>query len=70
MNSNENNHGAEKENVSRHAVTNPKKCREMQKKYGWRLLRIEPSKTKILEFDCVFEGDTEFPNYFDEDDNE
>ncbi len=51
---------------SRHAATDPDKCREMQKKYGWKLLRVEPTKGKILKVDCVFEGETEFPKYREE----
>jgi hypothetical protein len=57
------------ENISKHAVTNPKKCREIADKYGWELLRVEPTKSKILKFDCVFQGDTKFPNY-QEDNND
>jgi hypothetical protein len=51
------------ENISKHAVTDPKECRDMAEKYGWELLRVEPTKSKILKFDCVFQGDTQFPNY-------
>ena len=51
---------------SRHSVTDPSKCRKMAKKYAWTLLRVEPTNSGILEFDCVFEGDTEFPIYFQE----
>jgi hypothetical protein len=54
------------ENISKHAVTHPKKCREISDKYGWKLLRVETTKSKILKFDCVFEGDTQFPNYQEE----
>ncbi|BAZ82977.1 hypothetical protein PN497_21525 [Sphaerospermopsis kisseleviana CS-549] len=39
------------ENISKHAVTDPKKCREIADKYGWELLRVEPTKSKILKFD-------------------
>lgn len=58
------------ENISRHAVTEPKKCQEMADKYGWVLLRVEPTNSKILEFICVFEGDTEFPDYTEKKHNE
>lgn len=51
------------ENISKHAVTDPKKCREIADKYGWELLRVEPTKSKILKFDCVFQGATQFPSY-------
>ncbi len=52
---------------SRHSVTDPDKCRDLEKKYGWRLLRLEPTKDKILKVDCIFKGKTEFPNYQQED---
>lgn len=52
---------------SRHAATDPEKCEKMQEKYGWKLLRIEPTKDKIFKVDCVFEGETEFPTYHQED---
>lgn len=51
------------ENISKHTVTDPKKCREIADKYGWELLRVEPTKSKILKFDCVFQGETQFPSY-------
>ncbi|MBP0022051.1 MAG: hypothetical protein J7647_31400 [Cyanobacteria bacterium SBLK] len=44
-----------KKNV--HAATDPGKCREMEKKYGWKLIEIKPTKGKILKVDCVFEGE-------------
>lgn len=59
------------ENISKHAVTDPKKCREIADKYGWKLLRVETTKSsKDLKFDCVFEGDTRFPNYQEDDKDE
>jgi hypothetical protein len=51
---------------SRHSVTERRRCYEMEKKYGWRLLRIEPTRDKTLKYDCVFEGETEFPNYVED----
>ncbi|NJL09616.1 MAG: hypothetical protein HC908_03730 [Calothrix sp. SM1_7_51] len=54
------------ENVSRHAVTKRLACYQMEAKYGWRLLRIEANGDKILKFDCVFQGETEFPNYVED----
>ncbi|BAB78377.1 hypothetical protein ACN23B_28440 (plasmid) [Anabaena sp. FACHB-709] len=48
---------------SRHAATDPEKCRIMEKKYGWKLLRVEPTGNKVLKVDCVFEGETKFPTY-------
>ena len=59
-----------KENVSRHAVSHPNLCRQMASRYDWTLLRVEPTNTRILEFDCVFEGKTEFPSYFQENEDD
>jgi hypothetical protein len=42
---------------SRHLVTERRRCYEMEKKYGWRLLRIELTRDKTLKYDCVFEGE-------------
>ncbi|MEQ8996871.1 MAG: hypothetical protein RID53_10260 [Coleofasciculus sp. B1-GNL1-01] len=52
---------------SRHAVAERKRCYEMEEKYRWTLLRIEPTGDKTLKYNCVFEGQTEFPNYMMED---
>lgn len=52
---------------SRHSATDPQKCREMEAKYGWELLRIERTGDKILKVECVFKGDTKFPDYHQED---
>lgn len=38
----------------------------MEKKYGWTLLRIEPTRDKTLKYNCVFEGETEFPDYMED----
>lgn len=46
---------SEQENV--HGATDPQKCREMERKYGWKLKRIKPTKDKVLKVDCVFEGE-------------
>jgi hypothetical protein len=51
---------------SRHSATDAEKCIQMSKKYGWKLLRIEPTNNSLLKVDCVFEGKTEFPNYYEE----
>ncbi len=53
--------------TSRHGATDPEKCFEMEKKYGWKLLRFELTKEQTLKVDCVFEGETEFPSYLTED---
>ncbi|BDA66140.1 hypothetical protein CAL7716_003060 [Calothrix sp. PCC 7716] len=52
---------------SRHSATDPQKCRQMEAKYGWELLRIERTGNKILKVECVFKGDTKFPDYHQED---
>ncbi len=49
------------ENVSRHGATDPDKCEEMADKYGWSLVRVEETGDSVLEVDCVFDGETEFP---------
>jgi hypothetical protein len=54
------------ENISRHAVTERWRCYEMETKYGWTLLRIELTGDKTLKWNCVFEGETEFPNYMED----
>jgi hypothetical protein len=51
---------------SRHSVTEPQMCRDIAKKYGWKLLRIERTKDPTLKFNCVFEGETQFPNYLEQ----
>jgi hypothetical protein len=61
------NKGDNKQTTSRHAATDPEKCFEMEKKYGWKLLRFELTKDQTLKVDCVFEGETEFPTYLTED---
>lgn len=42
----------------------------MERKYGWRLKRIERTGDPVLKVDCVFEGDAIFPDYRSEQDNE
>ncbi len=49
-----------------HAATDPDKCEEMQEKYGWTLLRVEPSNNSTLKVKCIFKGETEFPNYLED----
>jgi hypothetical protein len=37
------------------------------KKYGWKLLRIERNQNNpVLKWNCVFNGQTEFPDYLEE----
>jgi hypothetical protein len=61
----------EDENVSRHGATDEGCCEEMERKYGWDLVRVEETADPILEVDCVFEGKAEFPkSYYDTDKEE
>jgi len=60
------NEGATPEEISRHAAAERRQCYEMEAKYGWKLLRIEPTGDKILKYNCVFEGETDFPNYMED----
>jgi hypothetical protein len=55
---------------SRHGAVNPGECLKMEKKYGWDLKRVEKTKRKILEYDCVFKGETEFPDSYYETNDE
>lgn len=54
------------ENFSQHAVTERWRCYQMEDRYSWTLLRIEPTGDKILKWNCVFEGQTEFPTYMED----
>ncbi|MFM6608040.1 MAG: hypothetical protein ACKPJO_00475 [Dolichospermum sp.] len=60
----------DEEKISRHAATDRDKCQEMADKYGWELLKVEPTNNKIFKVNCVFAGETEFPNYHEESENE
>ncbi len=60
----------EDEKISRHAATDRDKCQEMADKYRWELLKVEPTNNKLLKVDCVFAGETEFPSYYEESENE
>jgi len=55
---------------SRHAATDRDKCQEMADKYGWNLLRVESTNNNVLQVNCVFEGETQFPNYHEESQDE
>ncbi|MBP0019278.1 MAG: hypothetical protein J7647_17210 [Cyanobacteria bacterium SBLK] len=39
-------------------------CTALEKE-GWTITH-DPTRGKILKVDCVFEGETEFPNYHKE----
>ena len=43
------------ENV--HSATDPEKCRDMERKYGWELKDIKPTRNPILKVNCVFYGE-------------
>ncbi|AMW27571.1 MULTISPECIES: hypothetical protein [Arthrospira] len=60
----------EQENISRHAAVDEGCCEDMERKYGWNLVRIEVTSDPILEVDCVFLGKTEFPRPYNETDKE
>ncbi len=53
-------------NISRHGAVNPDDCEHMEQKYGWKLTDIEETNDPILEVDCVFEGNVEFPKHYTE----
>jgi hypothetical protein len=54
-----------------HSATDSKKCYEMERKYRWKLKRIDeyPDKS-IFQVDCIFFGDVPFPNYMEDDDDD
>lgn len=54
--------------TSYHYVTDPEKCYKIQEKYGWKLLGYEEVGGNILKVKCIYEEETEFPNYLTEDD--
>ncbi len=52
---------------SRHAAVSKDDCLRMEARQGWRLKTVEASKVdSILKVDCVFEGDTKFPESFND----
>lgn len=51
-----------------HYATDKKKCEEMEKRYGWKLKRTEKTTDDILKAKCIFEGESQFPNYQEESD--
>jgi hypothetical protein len=52
-----------------HSAASPEHCREMERKYGWKLRGVSKARggDDILPVDCEFEGDAEFPGYQKED---
>ena len=55
--------------ITVHAAASPRLCKEMETRYGWKLLRIRKSKggNDVLPVDCIFEGEAEFPTYHKDD---
>ncbi len=39
-----------------HSATDKEQCKEMGKRNGWKLKRINPTRDPILKVDCVFYG--------------
>ncbi|NJM66178.1 MAG: hypothetical protein HC851_11255 [Acaryochloris sp. RU_4_1] len=57
--------------LSRHAATDEGKCEVMSRKYGWALVGVEKTPDDpVLKVDCVFEGKTEFPKPYHENEKE
>jgi hypothetical protein len=50
--------------TSRHGAESKKDCEKMAQKYGWDLKASEKTNRKDLSYDCIFDGDTEFPKTF------
>jgi len=42
--------------VNIHAVTNKDRCREIAKKYKWKLIETRETNDSILKVECIFEG--------------
>jgi len=40
-----------------HSATDPQKCNDMAKRYGWELKAVKPTKDPVLKVDCVFKGE-------------
>lgn len=56
--------------TSRHAAATPSDCEKMAKKYRWKLKGIEQNGNKLLPVDCIFDGETEFPESFTEENDD
>ena len=57
----------EDEAVSRQAATSEGDCEKMARKYSWELVEVEKTPDDpIFKVDCVFEGETEFPQPYQE----
>ncbi|HAA31087.1 MAG TPA: hypothetical protein DCE56_29505 [Cyanobacteria bacterium UBA8553] len=44
----------DRENI--HAATDPDKCKEMERRYGWELKEIKRTQDPTLKVNCVFYG--------------
>jgi hypothetical protein len=51
----------EENDISCHGATDIRRCYEMERKYGWKLIGIERIDSGGLQVDCIFKGKTEFP---------
>ena len=49
------------QNETRHAAVSKKDCEEMEKKYRWKLKRVDDRQDTTLKKDCVFDDYCEFP---------
>lgn len=54
-----------------HSAADSDSCYEMERKYGWRLKRIDDyPNAPIMKVDCVFYGDAPFPDYMEDRDDD
>jgi hypothetical protein len=44
------------EQENRHWASSEEDCKEMEKKYGWELKKVEQNDDSDLGVDCVFKG--------------
>jgi hypothetical protein len=51
--------------TTKHGAANKSDCEKMAEKYNWSLRDIELNrKDSILKYDCIFDGDAEFPKTY------
>ncbi|HAG83751.1 MAG TPA: hypothetical protein DCL61_22030 [Cyanobacteria bacterium UBA12227] len=63
----EKNDSRHEDEENRHSAASEKNCKNMEKKYGWKLKRVEPTNNPILPVDCIFEGkQTSFQDQWDD----
>ena len=43
----------DEEEENRHSAASAKHCKNIEKKYGWELKRVEPTNNSILPVDCM-----------------